>query len=289
MMEEKTVNHIVQLFKAADYILIGAGAGLSADADLDYTDTKLFAELFPGWVKKGYRHFYDMFRMLVHPQWSEAEKWGYLAKQVNYVRFRPNRHLTYLRLLDVVKDKDYFVITTNADDMFIRNDFDPEKIYTPQGSYSRLQCLTPCWRETWPSQAAIERILPVVDPQTHVITDPQAIPYCPNCGGPIFINVRGGDWFIDDPYEAQKTRYMKWVQETRHGRLLILEFGVGFNTPAVVRWPMEQITYSHSNANLVRINSQYPQIPQEIEEKSIPLQNGAQVVINALWESIQVE
>jgi NAD-dependent SIR2 family protein deacetylase len=286
MITEETTRTITQLLADADHLLIGAGAGLSADAGLDYTDTKLFAELFPGLAKQGYKHFYDMFVLIGSPDWSEAEKWGYLANQVHYVRFRPNRHPTYTRLLDLVKAKDYFVITTNADDMFSRNGFDPARIYTPQGSYSRLQCLTPCWRETWPSQPVIEKILPVVDPHTHVITDPDAVPSCPNCGGPVFMNVRGGNWFIDDPDEGQKARYIDWLQETLEARLLILEFGVGFNTPGVVRWPMEQITYSHPDATLVRVNSQRPQVPEEIAERSISLENGAREVIDALWDAV---
>ena len=81
MLLPDTIVQITQLLKEADHILIGAGAGLSADAGLDYTDTEIFAALFPGLAKKGYRHFYDMFRIIGDPNWSEAEKWGYLAKR----------------------------------------------------------------------------------------------------------------------------------------------------------------------------------------------------------------
>ena len=95
MNQAETYEHIAKLLLDADHVLIGAGAGLSAAAGLDYTDTELFARLFPGLVKKGFHRFYDLFG---YTDWSEAEKWGYLATQVNYVRFRPNSHPVYPRL-----------------------------------------------------------------------------------------------------------------------------------------------------------------------------------------------
>lgn len=283
MIQEESKNLAVKLLKDADHVLIGAGAGLSAAAGLDYTDTELFQELFPGLVKQGFRHFYDLFG---YNEWSEAEKWGYLANQSNYVRFRPNPHPVYLRLLDLVKEKDYFVITSNADDMFIRNGFESGRIFTPQGSYSLLQCLKPCWRETWPSKPIIERILPVVDPKTHTITDPDAVPYCPNCGGPIFLNVRGGHWFIEDPYKYQQEHFADWIQATVDERLLVLEIGAGFNTPGVIRWPLEKIVYSHPSANLIRVNPQWPDVPKEIVEKSVIFPNGAMETITTIWNTL---
>jgi NAD-dependent SIR2 family protein deacetylase len=283
MIEAESINSAVELLETVNHILIGAGAGLSAAAGLDYTDTKLFAELFPGLAQKGHRNFYSMFG---YSDWSEAEKWGYLANQVNYVCFRPNPHPVYFRLLDLVKDKDYFVITSNVDEMFIRNGFDAKKIFTPQGVYSRMQCLTPCWRETWSSQPIIERILPEVDPETHTITDPDVIPYCPNCGGPVFFNIRGGDWFIEDPYQDQQAQWAEWVQSTVDGQLLVFEVGAGVKHPSDIRWPMEQIVYSHPSANLIRVNLQWPEVPKEIAEKSVLFPNGAMETITTMWEAI---
>lgn len=281
MSQSEKYQQIADLLHDADHVLIGAGAGLSAAAGLDYTDTKLFARLLPGLVKKGFRHFYDLFG---YTDWSEAEKWGYLATQVNYVRFRPNHHPIYPRLHDLVKEKDYFVMTSNADGMFLRNNFDSNRLYTPQGTYGRLQCLTPCWRETWATKPIIDKILPTIDPQTHVVSDPIVLPTCPNCGEAVFMNVRGGDWFIDDPYQAGYDRLTKWLQAATKKKLLILEIGVGFNTPSVIRWPLEQITYRSRQANLVRINAQYPQMPDEIKDISISLKEDAFDVVTGVWE-----
>lgn len=281
MNQSEKYQQVSQLLHDADSVLIGAGAGLSAAAGLDYTDTVLFKQLFPGLVKKGFRCFYDLFG---YTAWSEAEKWGYLAAQTDYVRFRPNHHPIYPRLHDLVKNKNYFVMTTNADGMFLRNNFDPERLYTPQGTYDRLQCLAPCWRETWESKPIIDKILPTIDPLTHIVTDPAVIPTCPNCGEAVFLNVRGGNWFIDDPYLLGYERLTNWLRTATKKKLLILETGVGFNTPSVIRWPVEQITYQSRNANLVRINAHYPQVPNEMADKAISLSDDAFDVVSGVWQ-----
>ena len=101
----------------------------------------------------------------------------------------------------------------------------------PQGDYAFMQCEAPCWRETWDIKPIIDRILPTIDPETQEITDPSVIPICPNCGGPVFMNVRAAHWFIDDPYRQQAERFVEYVQDKKESRLLLIEIGAGFNTP----------------------------------------------------------
>jgi NAD-dependent SIR2 family protein deacetylase len=182
----------------------------------------------------------------------------------------------------LMADRDYFVITTNVDCMFAKSGFAEERIFTPQGNYALFQCLTPCTRETWPFKPVIDRILPTIDPATQEITDPSVIPHCPNCGGPVMMNVRGGDWFIDEPYLGQYRRYVDWVNASAAGRLLILEFGSGFNTPGVIRWPMEDIADRHPDAHLIRVNRDYPQVPAELGDKAMGVQARSVQVINTL-------
>ena len=43
------------IIDAAGSVLISAGAGMSVPAGINYFDTKKFAELFSGLVKKGYK------------------------------------------------------------------------------------------------------------------------------------------------------------------------------------------------------------------------------------------
>ncbi len=96
---------------------------------------------------------------------------GLLAIHVNYVYYQILRDATYQRLYSLVKDKDYFVMTTNVDGLFAQNNFSKDKIYTPQGSFSRIQCMRACTNETWDVKPIIDRILPHIDPTTQEVSD----------------------------------------------------------------------------------------------------------------------
>jgi NAD-dependent SIR2 family protein deacetylase len=170
--------------------------------------------------------------------------------------------------------------------MFVRNGFDPDRIFTPQGDYALMQCLKPCRNVTWATKPIIDRILPTVHPTTQEVTDPEVIPRCPHCGGPVFMNVRGGYWFIEEPYKDQSDRFAQWISRTRERRLLIIELGVGFNTPGVIRWPMEHIVYTSPDARLVRVNLDFPQVPEKIAGRSVCIQGRAMEVVTALMHGL---
>lgn len=160
----------------------------------------------------------------------------------------------------MIGKRDHFVVTSNVDGLFARNGFDEDRIFTPQGDYALMQCRRACTQETWPSHPPIERAIAAIDPATFTITDPNAIPACPRCGGSTFMNVRADEYFIEVPYEAQADRFGTWVREALGGRLLVIEVGAGFNTPSVIRWRLERIVDAAQDARFVRINPQYPHV-----------------------------
>ncbi len=283
MLPDEDIRECAELLRQADFVLVAAGAGLSADAGIDYRDRVSFAQRFPALVKRGIRMKAEL---IGYTDWPPEVEWGYLAMHVNDVRFNHPPHPVYGDLLELVSPKNYFVITSNADGMFVRNGFDSDGIFTPQGDYALMQCLKPCRNVTWATKPVIDRILPTVDPETQEVTDHDVIPRCPYCGGPVFMNVRGGHWFIDEPYKEQMERFENWMSSAWAGRLLIVEFGVGFNTPGVIRRPMERIVLSHPSSNLVRVNIEYPQAPKEITNRGLSLQARALEVITALKRSL---
>jgi NAD-dependent SIR2 family protein deacetylase len=262
-------------------VLIGAGAGLSADAGNDYMDKNKFLKNYPELVALGFQFKAQL--MGIHLLPPEFE-WSYLARHINEARFQPPPQFVYTKLYDLIQAKDYFVITSNVDWLFVKNGFAKDRIYTPQGDYARLQCLKPCSNATWPTKPVIEKILPNLDIKTKKIKDVKLIPKCPNCGGPVFMNVRGGNWFIEAPYKSQAKRFHNWVRNVKNSTLLIIEIGAGFNTPGVVRWPMEQIVFTHNKSHMIRVNLYYPHVPDEIANRSIKFKNKAIDVIDALWK-----
>ncbi|KAA0941288.1 SIR2 family NAD-dependent protein deacylase, partial [Streptomyces apricus] len=213
----------------ADRVLITAGAGLSAAAGYDYGDTDRFQELFPALYRLGLRS-----RYLVGVPLPSALLWGYWAVHIDDIRYSSAPNPLYQRLRSIVGDKDHWVMTSNVDALFPRNGFAADRVFTPQGDYGRYQCTTPCTPATWDSKPLVDRLLSAYDPHTGAVTDPDVMPRCPNCDGSVEINVRIGPEFIDDPYLPAGRRLQEWLNEApADARLLILEFGAGFNTPGV--------------------------------------------------------
>ena len=192
-----TIQKCSKLLEAADAVLIGAGAGLTAAAGISYTDKVKFAELFPTWVKKG---FSMQYQLMGYTGWSEAEKWEYYTVHLNYVYFQQTTNPLYRQLREIVGDKDYFVMTSNVDELFHKNGFDRERIYSPQGSYGKIQCTVPCSDTLWDIKPYFEKMRQALHPTEQYFTDPTCIPKCPNCGGSMFINARVDSSFIEKPY-----------------------------------------------------------------------------------------
>jgi NAD-dependent SIR2 family protein deacetylase len=285
MQEEKDddIAQCVQWILDADCILIGGGAGLSTETGIDYSDEESFKRDYHALHKK--KGITNKWQLIGFKDWTPTEKWGYVIQHIHEV-FSTPLHPIYSRLLDIVKSKDYFVLTTNVDSLFKRHGFDPERIYTPQGTFSSFQCLKPCHQEVWPSQSTVEKLYPLIDPTTQELPDPNLIPTCPKCNGPIFANVRGGDWFVHQPYEKYKDNYQKWVKQNSQKKMLLIELGCGFNTPVWIRWPFEAMVDKHPNTKLIRINLEFPQIPTEIAEKSMGIQKKAFDAVTEIWKRV---
>ena len=50
------------------------------------------------------------------------------------------------------------------------------------------------------------------------------------------------------------TTYNVFLNEYKGKKLLLLEFGVGFNTPSIIRFPFEEMTSLNRNFILIRFN-----------------------------------
>ena len=282
---ESIIAIIADSIKTSDCILIGGGAGLSASAGIDYTDSVTFSKLFPRWVEKGYRMQYEF---IGFEKWTEGERWAYWATHLNHVFFEFPPSPVYKTLHEIVKGRDYYVITSNADGMFIKSGFDPDRVFQAQGNYERLMCMKRCSNETWHAKPFIDRAIAGIDHVTFSVAD-TAIPLCPKCGGKMTVAFR-----MREDYAQWAERYETWINGIMDKKLTVMEFGVGFNTPGVIRRPFEFLVYSHDNVLFIRINRSYtsyantghPQIPLEIREKSISVNGDAGEFINRLHKYI---
>ncbi|XUL86340.1 NAD-dependent protein deacetylase of SIR2 family [Streptomyces galilaeus] len=266
----------------ADRVLVAAGAGLSAAAGFDYGDAERFKELLPALHRLGLRS-----RYLLGVPLPADMMWGYWAVHINDIRHGQGPNRLYQRLRSLVGDRDHWVMTSNVDALFARNGFAADRIYTPQGDYGRLQCTVPCTRETWPSKPYFDRILAVYDRESGRVTDRAALPRCPRCGAAVFPNVRVGPEFVDDAYLPAGQRLGSWLDRApADSRLLVLEIGAGFNTPGVIRKPMENLVRHTPRARLVRVNLDHPDVPADLGDRALSLPFGAGPFLDALapWQ-----
>lgn len=170
-----------------------------------------------------------------------GEEW--MAKNV------PDADRLYEKMNDLIKDKDYFLVTTVTDGEIFKAPLDPARITAPCGNVTWRQCSKACKKDIW---------------------EPGEIPddICPHCGAPLTGNTIEAETYIEEGYLPQWNAYTKWLSETLNKRLIILELGVGFLTPTVIRWPFEKTVSLNKKAYLYRIHGKFAQLPQEITDRA---------------------
>lgn len=184
-------SKIKKLIKDADAIIIGAGAGLSTSAGINYGE-KDFSKHFPELVKK--YHMTDMYSSSFYKFKTEEERWSYWAKHIDYL-YNVEAKSVYKDLYNLVKDKNYFVITTNVDGQFLKSGFEKTKVFEVQGSLSKIQCSRACHNKLYDDLALVNKML---KEEYNCKIPKKLIPYCPNCGETMEVNLRKDEYFVED-------------------------------------------------------------------------------------------
>lgn len=262
----------------AHAIIIGAGAGLSAAAGLDYSGPEFKKEFADYIAKYG---FPDLYTSSFHDFPTEEERWARWARHIDYIRFRPGAMPLYKELFELVKDKNYFVITTNVDGQFRKAGFAPDKIFEVQGDYGLMQCAVGCHPKLYSDKETVDNILA----HSHNLTVPsEYLPVCPVCGGNMDVHVRKNRFFVhDEAWNEAAGRYEDFVSRKATDRnLVMLELGVGYNTPEIIRFPFERIALANSHSTIIRFNADYPQGPLETRKQTIAFTENIPSVIDRL-------
>lgn len=264
MAFETEIKKLKEAICSADAILIGAGAGLSTAAGLTYSGER-FHKLFGDFEKK--YGITDMYSGGFFPFPTEEERWAWWSRHIWYNRYMDAPKPVYQQLLSAVKDKDYFVLTTNVDHQFQRAGFDKKRLFYTQGDYGLLQCTKPCCQKTWDNETQIREM---VEKQKDMRIPTTLIPHCPNCGRLMTTNLRADDKFVEDAgwYEAAK-RYDEFTERIQGKRLLLLELGVGMNTPGIIKIPFLKMAMNDEKVTYTCIGLDDVWIPDEIKDRSI--------------------
>ena len=244
--------------------MIGAGAGLATAAGFVYNGER-FQKYFSDFEKK--YGFHDMYSGGFYAYQSPEEYWAYWSRYIWVNRYMDPSKPVYQDLLELVKDKDYFVLTTNVDHCFQKAGFDKKRLFYTQGDYGLFQCSELCCQKTWDNENKVKDML---EWQADMQIPTELIPRCPQCGRPLTMNLHSDDQFVqDEGWYRAAGRYEDFLQRHQKGRVLYLELGVGYNTPVIIKYPFWQRTAQNPDAVYACINLGQAACPAQIVRRSI--------------------
>lgn len=275
----KRIKRAKDAIENAEYILIGAGAGLSDAAEIKYSG-KRFTDRFSDFIDK--YDMKDLYSAGFYLFETIEEKWAYWARHIFVNRFEVGSTPLYEKLHNLVKDKKYFVLTTNVDHQFWLNGFKDEKIFATQGDYGNIQCSKACHNRVYDDEKIVLEILK----NTKDCKIPsELVPKCPVCGGEMDVNLRKDEYFVqDEAWDKAFDSYNNFLSEVNNKNIVLLELGVGFNTPGIIRYPFENMTYGNKNATLIRLNKDYPNGIEENKKQTISFDEDIENVIDDLYK-----
>ena len=171
----------------------------------------------------------------------------------------------YAVLWSLVRDKDYYVVTTVTDGAVYDTDFDSGRVVAPCGNIHWRQCSKACTKDIWEEGEVPDDI-------------------CPHCKAPLTGNTVDAEIYIEEGYLPRWEAYKKWQTGTLNSRLVILELGEGFKTPTVMRWPFEKIGFFNQKSVFYRIHETFYQMPKEMGERAAGIQADSVAFIRGLAE-----
>lgn len=263
-----------KLLSEYDNIVIGAGSGLSAAAGFEYGGKTFMDNFSYMYEKYGYT---DMYSAGFHNFDTLEDYWAFWSIMVYLNRYKYLARPLYKKLYELVKDKNYFVITTNVDHQFQLSGFDKKRLFYMQGDYGLFQCSASCHNQTYDNK---EIITEMINNTVNNKIPTNLIPRCPKCGKPMTMNLRCDDMFVEDKglKEAQN-RYINFIKNNKNKKILYLEIGVGYSTPVWIKYPFMNFVYSNKDARYVVINKENEKIPYEIKKQTLVIKDDIGKVI----------
>lgn len=264
---EEQVEQAAARIKEAEMILIGAGAGASTAAGLTYSGERFTAN-FEEFIKKyGSGYMTDMYAAGFYPFPTQEAKWGYWSKHSMINRFLPPAMPLYRQLYEIVKEKDYFVLTTNVDHQFQKAGFETERIFATQGDYGNIQCERGCHLKVYDAK---DLFYQMDQARCDCLIPSDMVPKCPVCGGNMTMHLRCDQYFVEDEnWHEAAGHYRDFLNKMGKRKGVLLELGVGFNTPGIIKYPFWRMVHEWKNVEYICINAKEAYVPEKIKDKSI--------------------
>lgn len=271
------LSDVFDKIQTADAIVVGVGAGLSTAAGLTYSGAR-FQQYFADFGEE--YGITDIYSGAFYPFQTLEEQWGWWCRHIYYNRYLPEAYETYLELFALLKDKNYFILTTNADHQVLKAGFEKQRVFYVQGDYGLFQCSVPCKQETISNEIPIKAML---EQEKGRFIPTELLPYCKHCGEIMTPNLRKDNTFVEDKgWHEARQRYETFLREHQKKKVLFLELGVGYNTPSIIKYPFWQMTHQWEDGFFVSMNQEQPQKPKELKGKSMFFEDDLAALIHDL-------
>ena len=275
------IGRLQEALEQSDAVIIGAGAGLSTSAGFTYSGER-FQQYFSDFAEK--YNFSDMYAGGFYPYSTLEEHWAYWSRYIWINRYMNAPKPVYEQLYNLVKENDYFVLTTNVDHCFQKAGFNKHRLFYTQGDYGLFQCSRPCCPKTYDNEALIRQMIQAqgyhIDSDgtltlpervtPHMSVPSELVPRCPNCGAPMSMNLRADNTFVEDEgWHIAADRYSEFLRRYQGLKILFLELAVGYNTPAIIKYNFWRMTAANPKATYACLNHGEAYAPDEIKRQSI--------------------
>lgn len=290
---ETQIKYAAKMVKEADYVLIGAGAGLSTAAGAQYGG-KFFEDNFGEFQKKYGKGPYmqDMYSAGFYPYPDEESFWGYWSKQAVKAGIEADHTELHKVILEMLNDKQIFVLSTNVDGQFVKAGLPEEKIFCTQGDYFHIQCAKGCHQKTY---HAVEMFRQMDQARKDCRIPAHMVPKCPVCGGRMNMNLRCDPYFVEDEnwHEAEK-RFGLFLQDMLEAinegkQAVLLELGVGFNTPTIIRFPFEKLMREYDGIRMIRLNMDEAVVPESYGKRIVGINADMAISIRDISSAVDSE
>lgn len=280
--EENAAEKLIETLDQSEAVVIGAGAGLSESAGFIY-DGERFHEYFQDFIET--YGFQNMYEGGFYPFGTLEEYWAYWSRYIYVNRYLDPPKPVYEKLYELVKDKDYFVLTTNVDHCFQKAGFDKNRLFYTQGDFGLWQCSGPCCQKTYDNEGTVRQM---VKRQKNRKIPSELVPRCPVCQRPMNMNLRADHTFVEDEgWHQASERYSKFLEEHQNKHTLFWELGVGMNTPGIIKFSFWKMAYEWPDAVYACINLNEAYAPAQIEKKSICMNDDIGTVLSECFNRRQ--
>ena len=279
-MIEYTKDYLTKILEKIENsvaILVGIGAGMSTSAGFEYSGER-FEKYFSDFKEK--YGINDIYEGGFYPFSSLEEYWAWWSRHIYFNRYDVSVGKPYSDLLKILKDKNYFILTTNVDHQIQMAGFEKMRLFYTQGDYGLWQCSVPCHNKTYDNENKVRNMIEL---QRDMKIPSNLIPYCPVCKKPMAMNLRSDDSFVQDDgwYEAQK-RYNDFLEKYKDGKIMFLELGVGNNTPGIIKYPFMFMTIQNEKAIYVSINKEDFYISKSLKDRALILKDDIGKILNEI-------